>query len=116
MELAAHEIGTGAYTTVAITAARALGLQVEDVTVTLGDSDLPPIPVAGGSNNAASTTHAAYKACKEALLALGGRGRRGAGQSAARRRSRRRLSLEDGALRGRAAAPSRWPRPCGGSA
>jgi xanthine dehydrogenase YagR molybdenum-binding subunit len=52
--LAGHEIGTGAYTTVAITAARALGLQVEDVTVHLGDSDLPPIMIAGGSNNAAS--------------------------------------------------------------
>ena len=70
VELAAHEIGTGAYTTVAITAARALGLKVEDVTVRLGDSDLPPIPVAGGSNNAASTTHAAYKVCREALSRL----------------------------------------------
>lgn len=65
--LAAHEIGTGAYTTVAITVARGLGLPVEAVTVNLGDSDLPPIPVAGGSNNAASTTHVAHKACVEAL-------------------------------------------------
>jgi xanthine dehydrogenase YagR molybdenum-binding subunit len=63
--LAGHEIGTGAYTTVAITAARALGVQVEDVTVHMGDSDLPPIMVAGGSNNAASATHAVAKACEE---------------------------------------------------
>src|SRR5271170_5912490 len=63
--LAAHEIGTGAYTTVAITAAHSLGLKVEDVTVQLGDSDLPPVPVAGGSNNAASTTHVVVKACED---------------------------------------------------
>jgi xanthine dehydrogenase YagR molybdenum-binding subunit len=68
--LAAHEIGTGAYTTMAITVARSLGLKVEDVTVHLGDSDLPPIPVAGGSNNAASTTHVAHKACMEALALI----------------------------------------------
>jgi xanthine dehydrogenase YagR molybdenum-binding subunit len=64
--LAAHEIGTGAYTTIAITVAQALGLKVEDVTVHLGDSDLPPIPVAGGSNNAASTSNVVHKACMEA--------------------------------------------------
>jgi xanthine dehydrogenase YagR molybdenum-binding subunit len=65
VSLAAHELGTGAYTTLAITAARALGLAVEDVAVQLGDSDLPPVPVAGGSNNAASTTHVVVKACEE---------------------------------------------------
>ncbi len=64
IQLAGHEIGTGAYTTVAVTVAHALGLKVEDVTVTMGDSDLPPVPVAGGSNNAASTTNVAYKACQ----------------------------------------------------
>ena len=65
VELAAHEIGTGAYTTVALAAANTLGLKVEDVTVMLGDSNLPPVPVAGGSNNAASTVHVTYKACGE---------------------------------------------------
>jgi xanthine dehydrogenase YagR molybdenum-binding subunit len=63
--IAGHEIGTGAYTTVAITAARALGLEVQDVTVNMGDSDLPPIMIAGGSNNAASAAHAVAKACEE---------------------------------------------------
>ena len=63
--LAGHEIGTGAYTTVAITAARALGLDVDDVTVQMGDSDLPPIMIAGGSNNAASAAHVIAKACEE---------------------------------------------------
>jgi apolipoprotein D and lipocalin family protein len=63
--LAGHEIGTGAYTTVAITAARALGLTVDAVTVHMGDSDLPPIMIAGGSNNAASACHVVAKACAE---------------------------------------------------
>ncbi len=65
VSLAGHEIGTGAYTTVAITAAHSLGLAVADVTVQMGDSDLPPVPVAGGSNNAASTTLVIVKACEE---------------------------------------------------
>jgi len=63
--LAAHEIGTGAYTVVAITAARSLGLKIRDMTVMLGDSALPPVTVAGGSNNAATTAHVVHKACEE---------------------------------------------------
>ena len=63
--LAGHEIGTGAYTTMAITVARSLGLKIEDVRVQMGDSELPPVMVAGGSNNAASTAHVAAKACEE---------------------------------------------------
>ena len=65
-QLAGHEIGTGAYTAVAITAAHSLGLRVEDVKVLLGDSDLPPVTVAGGSNNAATTGNVVAKACEEA--------------------------------------------------
>ena len=42
------------------------GLKVEDVTVMLGDSSLPPVTVAGGSNNAATTAQRGpYKACEE---------------------------------------------------
>jgi xanthine dehydrogenase YagR molybdenum-binding subunit len=63
--LAGHEIGTGAYTTVAITVAHFLGLKVEHVSVSMGDSDLPPIMIAGGSNNAASTTAVVAKACED---------------------------------------------------
>ncbi|HEX3365568.1 xanthine dehydrogenase family protein molybdopterin-binding subunit [Phenylobacterium sp.] len=65
IQMAGHEIGTGAYTVVAITVADKLGLALRDVTVLMGDSDLPPVPGAGGSNNAASTTNAAAKACEE---------------------------------------------------
>ena len=63
--MAGHEIGTGAYTVVAIAVADRLGLRIEDVKVLMGDSDLPPVPGAGGSNNAASTTNVAAKACEE---------------------------------------------------
>ena len=52
----------------------------------MGDSDLPPVPVAGGSNNAASTTHVAYKACEEALRRLAEAAVAGAGQPVPRRR------------------------------
>ena len=65
IQLAGHEIGTGAYTTVGLTVAHSLGLDLAKVKVVMGDSDLPPVPVAGGSNNAASTTHVAAKACEE---------------------------------------------------
>ena len=63
--IAGHEIGTGAYTVVAITAARSLGLKIEDVTVHMGDSDLPPLMIAGGSNNAASAANVVAKACED---------------------------------------------------
>ena len=63
-QLAAHEIGTGAYTTVGLTIAHGLGLELNNVRVMLGDSDLPPVTVAGGSNNAATTVNVAFKACE----------------------------------------------------
>ena len=62
VRLAGHDLGTGAYTVVAIAAARSLGLEVTDVSVVMGDSDLPPVSVAGGSSNAASTAHVVTKA------------------------------------------------------
>jgi xanthine dehydrogenase YagR molybdenum-binding subunit len=65
VSLAAHEIGTGAYTTVGVVAARALGLAIDRVNVSLGDSDLPPIMIAGGSNNAASASLVVAKACEQ---------------------------------------------------
>ena len=54
VEIAGHEIGNGAYTVIAQAAAERLGVPVEQVSVYIGDSDLPPAPVAGGSNSTAS--------------------------------------------------------------
>jgi len=70
VQLAAHEIGTGAYTTVGLTVAHALGLDLKNVQVMLGDSALPPVTVAGGSNNAATTVSVAVKACEQARSRL----------------------------------------------
>jgi xanthine dehydrogenase YagR molybdenum-binding subunit len=63
VEIAAHDLGTGAYTVVAQAAAERLGIPVAAVQVEMGDSDLPPAPVAGGSNTTASACSAVMKAC-----------------------------------------------------
>ena len=65
----------------------------------MGDSDLPPVPGAGGSNNAASTTNVAAKACEEvrsrmAAAAVIDRASPFAGANPAD------LKLQDGALAG----------------
>ncbi len=65
IELAAHEIGNGAYTVLAIIVADKLGLGVADVEVLMGDSAFPPVTVAGGSNNAATTSNVANLACED---------------------------------------------------
>jgi len=44
-------------------AAERLGVPFKSVTVEVGDSNLPPAPVAGGSNTTASTCSAVLKAC-----------------------------------------------------
>src|ERR1043166_5546878 len=63
VQTAAHEIGNGIYTVLAQLAAERLGVPLANVTVEVGDSSLPPAPVAGGSNTTASTTSAVLKAC-----------------------------------------------------
>ncbi len=63
VQTAAHEIGNGVYTVLAQVAAERLGVPLENVTVEVGDSSLPPAPVAGGSNTTASTSSAVLKAC-----------------------------------------------------
>jgi xanthine dehydrogenase YagR molybdenum-binding subunit len=65
VEIAGHEIGNGAYTVIAQAAAEKLGVPVEKVTVLIGDSDLPPAPVAGGSNSTASTCSAVMMVCDQ---------------------------------------------------
>ncbi|MBA3712457.1 MAG: xanthine dehydrogenase family protein molybdopterin-binding subunit [Pyrinomonadaceae bacterium] len=51
---ATQDIGTGTYTIMAQTAADALGVPIEKITVDLGDSSLPLAPVSGGSTTTAS--------------------------------------------------------------
>ena len=65
VEIAGHEIGNGAYTVIGQAAAEKLGVPVEKVAVFIGDSDLPPAPVAGGSNSTASTCSAVMMVCDQ---------------------------------------------------
>ena len=79
VEIAGHEIGTGAYTVIGQAAAQKLGVPFENVSVLIGDSDLPPGPIAGGSNSTASTCSTVIAVCEkirrrliEALSQTGG--------------------------------------------
>jgi xanthine dehydrogenase YagR molybdenum-binding subunit len=63
VEIAGHEIGNGAYTVIGQAAADRLGIPFEKVSVHIGDSDLPPAPVAGGSNSTASTCSVVIMVC-----------------------------------------------------
>ncbi|HSU98683.1 MAG TPA: xanthine dehydrogenase family protein molybdopterin-binding subunit, partial [Roseiarcus sp.] len=75
VETAGHEIGTGIYTIVAQTASERLGVAVDKVSVLLGDTDLPPAPVAGGSISAASVCTAVAQACDSIRMRLGDDGK-----------------------------------------
>jgi xanthine dehydrogenase YagR molybdenum-binding subunit len=63
VQVAAHDIGTGLYTVLAQMAADELGVPLDQVTVELGDTTLPPGIVAGGSVSTAATCSALVKAC-----------------------------------------------------
>ncbi len=65
VQTAAHDVGTGAHTVVAMIAADRLGVEIDRVTVEMGDSDLPPAPVAGGSNTTASVCNVVAMACEQ---------------------------------------------------
>ncbi len=63
VELAAHDVGTGAYTIMGQIAAAQLGLPVDAVEVLMGDSNLPLAPISGGSVTSASAGSAVHLAC-----------------------------------------------------
>ncbi len=67
VQVATHEIGQGIYPVCALIVAEKLGVDPQRVGVELGDSDLPPAPVAGGSNSTASVGNAIAKACEDIL-------------------------------------------------
>ena len=72
VETGTHDIGTGAYTVVAQTAADRLGVPMRDVTVSIGDSDLPAAPLSAGSSATASVCTVVAKACEEIRSRLAG--------------------------------------------
>jgi xanthine dehydrogenase YagR molybdenum-binding subunit len=63
VQVAAHDIGTGAYTVIGQMASIMLNQPLSKVFVALGDSELPPGPVAGGSITTASACSAVKGAC-----------------------------------------------------
>ncbi len=64
IEIGTHDIGTGAYTILAQTAADRLGLPIERIEVRLGDSRLPAAPLTAGSVSTASNCNAVAQACE----------------------------------------------------
>ena len=83
VETAGHEIGNGLYTVAAQTASEGLGIPVEKVSVSLGDTDLPPAPVAGGSISTASVCTVIAQACDAIRMRLGQDGKPAADVTAA---------------------------------
>ena len=72
VEIDAADIGTGARTALTGFAAERIGIPVEDVTLRIADSDLPPAMIAGGSMGAASWTWAISKAIDAVLAQIAG--------------------------------------------
>jgi xanthine dehydrogenase YagR molybdenum-binding subunit len=74
VQIAAHEIGTGVMTVIGQMAAERLGIPLDQVQVEVGDSNYPPAPVAGGSNQTASCCSVVMKACDALMAKLNGAG------------------------------------------
>ena len=70
VEVAAHEMGMGTATTTAIVAAERLGLPMERMSVAYGDSSLPGVILAGGSQQTASIGSAVLAAYQELVSEL----------------------------------------------
>ncbi|HEY2137830.1 MAG TPA: xanthine dehydrogenase family protein molybdopterin-binding subunit [Xanthobacteraceae bacterium] len=95
VQTAAHEIGNGAYTVIGQMAAEQLGVPLSRVSVELGDSNLPPNVVAGGSRTTASSCSAVIKAC-EAIRAKLFRAAAAANDGPLAGRNASELTLADG--------------------
>jgi xanthine dehydrogenase YagR molybdenum-binding subunit len=67
---AATDLGTGTYTIATQVAAELLGLDIDQVHVEIGDSDLPPAPYSGGSGMATSLSGAIHDAIGKLVRAF----------------------------------------------
>jgi xanthine dehydrogenase YagR molybdenum-binding subunit len=67
---ATQDIGTGTYTVLALLAAEKLGLPVEKIEVALGDTNLPPGPISGGSMVTGSFVPAVSEAAEKLIKSL----------------------------------------------
>jgi len=64
-----QDIGTGTYTVLAQLVAQTTGIAIERITVELGDTQLPPGPISGGSMVTASVIPAVLEATRAAIKA-----------------------------------------------
>ncbi len=71
VQIAAHDVGQGAYSVMQQVAADGLNLPLSAITVQLGDTALPPGPVAGGSMTTASAGSAVQMACQKIAARFG---------------------------------------------
>jgi xanthine dehydrogenase YagR molybdenum-binding subunit len=71
VQIAAHDVGSGATTIMGQIAAEAFGIPLDDVTIEMGDSRLPPGPIAGGSMTTASAGSAVKAACDKVIARFG---------------------------------------------
>ncbi len=101
VQVAFHEIGNGAYTVIAQTAAALLGIPVSAVRVELGDTLLPVGNIAAGSSGTVATCNAVANACEDIRVRLAKAAAEGEG--ALRGADAAKLRLQDGKL----AAPGR---------
>src|SRR6476619_4863936 len=67
---AATDLGTGTYTIATQVTAELLGLDIDEVQVEIGDSDLPPAPYSGGSGMATSLSGAIHDAAGKLVRAF----------------------------------------------
>ncbi|MDB4899948.1 MAG: aldehyde oxidase and xanthine dehydrogenase molybdopterin binding protein, partial [Gemmatimonadetes bacterium] len=67
---ATQDIGTGTYTVLALVVAEATGIPLDRIDVRLGDTELPPGPISGGSWVTASVIPAVSNAARAAVRAL----------------------------------------------
>jgi xanthine dehydrogenase YagR molybdenum-binding subunit len=67
---ATQDIGTGTYTILALLAGEKLGLPLDRVEAVLGDSQLPPGPLSGGSMATAAVVPAVLQAAQKAIDSL----------------------------------------------
>lgn len=70
IRIGVQDIGTGTKTVIAVVAAEMLGLNPEQITVKVGDTNFPPGPGSGGSTTCASVSPVVYDICSNALQQL----------------------------------------------
>ncbi len=71
VQIAAHDMGQGAYSVMQQLAADGLNLPLSAITVQMGDSSLPAGPIAGGSMTTASAGSAVQLACQRIAARFG---------------------------------------------